>query len=228
MSDEKSQNLKGFLKQQYKDDGLKVELTSIIAIKYSYYHKIKFEIGNILKTLDVLQKIEQKKDILNLLGFAPDQNILIRQSLWYAIVVNYAKFFTAKDKDQAVVPHVKLESKDCYKNNDEDLLTHEHLMAIRNKLIAHGTKNEHEEVIPVLYLNIIPGTNELTCNLGIHGIGLISFSLEDLNKTKTLTETLAKWIEIKIEKISDKVYEEVNENDAQYWWDLAHKEKVQM
>ncbi len=227
MSDEKSKNLKGFLKQQYKDDGLKVELTSLIAIKYSYYHKIKFEIGNILKTLDVLQKIEQEKEILNLLGFASDQNILIRQSLWYAIVVNYAKFFTAKDRDQAIVAHVKLESKDCYKNNNEDLLAHEHLMEIRNKLIAHGTKNEHEEVIPVLYLNVIPGTNELTCILGIHGIGPISFSLQDLHKTKALVETLAKYIETKIEKIADKVYQEVNEKDAQYWWDLAHKEKIQ-
>lgn len=226
MSDEKPQSLKGFLKQQYKDDGLKIELTSLIAIKYSYYHKIKFEIGNIIKTLDILQKIEQKKEILNSLNFASDQNILIRQSLWYAIVVNYAKFFTAKDREQAAVPHVKLESKECYKSVDEYLLMHEHLMEIRNKLIAHGTKNEHEEVIPVLYLNIIPGTNELTCNLGIHAIGPISFSLEDLNKIKTLIESLAKHIELKIEKISDKVYQEVNEKDAQYWWDLAHKEKI--
>lgn len=227
MSEKNSQNLKGFLKEQYKDQGLQVELTSMMAIRYSYYHKIKFEISNILKSLDMLFKIQQNTEILNLLGFAPDQNILIRQSLWYAIVVNYAKFFTAKDKDESVVSHIQLQSNDCYKNNSDHLSTHKNLMDLRNKLIAHGTKNDHEEVIPVLNLKLVPGTYQLTCHIGIQVIGLISFSLGDLNKTKLLVESLSTHIDNKIDKISDRVYKEVNEKDAQYWWDLAHKEKIQ-
>src|SRR4051794_32678477 len=111
MSEDKHQHLKGFLKQCFQDDGLKVELTSPLAIRYSYFHKMKFEVGSILKTLEVLKTFETKKEILNTLPFNSDQKILIRQSLWYSVVVNYGKFFSSKSQDQARVAHIKLESK---------------------------------------------------------------------------------------------------------------------
>jgi hypothetical protein len=228
MSDKKSKNLKDFLKEQYKNDGLKVELTSDAAIRYSYYNKMKIEGENILKILDALIILEQNKELLNRLSFSQDQKMLFRQSLWYAIVVTYSKFFTSKDKDESIVSRIQLQSKDCYKKASEELLKmHNYVIEMRNKLIAHGTKNVHEELYPVLYLEPLPATNEISCRLAINGIAPISVSISELQRVIQLVNTLLEYLNKKIDKISDIVYEEVKEKDIHYWWDLAHKEKMQ-
>ena len=188
--------LTGFLRKQFTGDGLKVELTSKHAVRFSYYYKIKHETTTIKQLLDATMEIEKNKDILNSLPLTSNQKIFLRQSLLVNIVISYAKFFTSKSEDEAIVSHPKLKEENCYKNEGEEIFCfHNKIMETRHKCFSHGVQNEHEHTIPYMYLEPVIGTTELTGRLGVNSIGIINYSLEELTLFNKLLEKLKVYIE---------------------------------
>jgi len=221
----KEKNAKFFLKEQFKKDGLKVELTSRMAIQYSYYHKMKFDVKNILDILEIIKQIDRKKEIIETLPFSKNQKILLRQSLWVNIIVSYAKFFTSKDKDEAEHAHIQFQERKCFKGARQELFDmHNKIMATRHKCISHGVENEEEHVIPYLYLLNI-SRDGLTGRLGINALGPINYSLADLNLVTELIKLLDSYIERKIDLLSERVYKEVENVSPNDLLDLALQNK---
>jgi hypothetical protein len=222
---EKEKHLKGFLKEQFKTDGLKVELTSRMAIQYSYYHKMKFDVKNILEILEILKQIDSNKEIIETLPFSKNQKILLRQSLWVNTIVSYAKFFTSKDKDEADFTHIQFQEKKCYKGARPELFNmHNKIMVTRHKCISHGVENEEEHVIPYLYLVAI-SHDGVTSQLGVNVLGPINYSFADLNLFTELVKLLDSYIETKMGLVSEKVYKELGNISPNDLLDLALQNK---
>jgi hypothetical protein len=68
--------------------------------------------------------------------------LIVRQSLWYAAIVTYAKCFVDADGRG-----MRLQSRSVFKSDAEKLTKiHEWMMGLRHSYIAHAGQNDEEEV----------------------------------------------------------------------------------
>lgn len=205
----KDQNLLNFLKGRNKEEGkYYVDLTSVLAIKLADVLKILDDIKNIKETCNVLIRLEEDKSLLSPLPFSDQQKILIRLGLWSYIVVGYAKCFADASKSTG---RTKLDKKDYLTNLEQPLLDlHERILETRHTYFAHNSENAHEEIFTRLYLTSIEETDETIASLAYFGIRQISASPEDLKNTIVLLDSISTRLQKKMDKLSDKVLEEVS------------------
>lgn len=100
---------------------------------------------------------------------------------------------------------------------------HDKIIEMRHTYIAHGVDNEFEEMQTRLYLTIDKNTNDVYAQLGHFGIKQFSTSTKDLGNIIKLVEIILTNVEKKINKLWQKVMDEVSSELIETWVERALK-----
>jgi hypothetical protein len=214
------QEIRKFLTESHKEeDKTYIDLDSETPNRLSNNIKIRVELENLRDTIKILMGIEKDNAILNSLPVNEHGRRLIRQSLWSAIIISYAKCFSS-----AGVGKSKLEKRDYLNQADAQLLEfHNYILVIRNTYIAHGDENTIEDVFSRLYLIPDDQTNEVYATLGCIGIKTFSFTVTELEYVIKLVNIILLNLNKKIDSLYYKTMNEIKQEPFEVWLERAKK-----
>lgn len=203
--------LREFLKNQHPEpDKTYVDLLFGVANRYAQVQAVIVDLNNLKCINEILLSIENNKDILSCLPFDKDQSMFIRQSLWYAIIIGYAKLF--------VQGKVKLEVKhDLQSASPELLKLHKNIMDLRHTYIAHGGSNSYEDAYTRMYIRIDKNDGGIVTQLGHIGIKQFSASKDELKGIDKLINLLLTSLKRKVDKLWELVMNEVGKEPSENW-----------
>lgn len=125
---------------------------------------------------------------------------VIKSALNYALISNYGKCFTDATKSKSL----KLEPSKIFENNDGFLITHEFLMELRHKFIAHRGKTDSEAGIAVMVFPV--GQPEKDAQIRFKQLKDVSFREDKIIEIEKLLSFVLSVLEKKIKKSTEKIY----------------------
>jgi hypothetical protein len=182
---EKRKHLHGLLKKakaQYKDDYLVIAIPNLFTRKFRGYCAIR---EDLLLVSEYISRI------------AIEHDSVLRSALNYSFIAIYGKCFT--DATQSKYP--KLETSTI--TNHTYLATHEYLMELRHKFIAHRGDTANEVGIAVI---LIPKEGTEQTQMQYKQVRRLSLSSENLQASKNLITFLIAYVEEKIKETGQKAH----------------------
>lgn len=176
----------------------KKEINVIVPKEFSKKLRSYFLIGENLKFITNI--IEE---LLKLIKANLDEDSIVMTSLFQSISVTYGKIFTKSKSGFS-----NLEANYCFKGHDKLRNSHDKLMELRNKFVAHREDSEHEYSLAFLKLNF-EGAALIQVNYKLKVLSKSTPSINDINEYIILFEFLSKIIDEKINDESTKVWETI-------------------
>jgi hypothetical protein len=144
----------------------------------------------------------------------------IDTALWHSIVVTYAKPFTASRSGFTDL------KPSCFDKRPEFLIIHERLMDLRNKLVAHREKSDHEHSL--MFLRITKnGSNPQQINYHVKSIIKSNPSINDLKEYLPLFNYLSSFTDNKIAKEAEKIWKLISKAERETLLQLIVDENYQ-
>ncbi|MGY8921979.1 MAG: hypothetical protein ACKVKQ_08810 [Flavobacteriales bacterium] len=154
------------------DENFIIDIPVCLTKKFLSYCAMFEDLGLVLEYIELLEKATLSNTI--------------KSSLTYSIICLYGKCFTKADNGYS-----KLESKYLFKS--ENLITHENLMILRNKFIAHRSDSDSEYGIAYLAINKDTQVSDVNFKL----LKKNKFNAIELERVRDLTIFLRKKLEEK-------------------------------
>ena len=120
-------------------DHVKFNLNSLVNDGY-HFNDVRFKYVN--QWTYLLMQLTESKKSLELLKNNKDEDldsIYLKQALFRSYVISYAKNFSSSGKGR-----ITLDKKEIFKEQKERLATHEEVMDIRNKFVAHNDFSDRD------------------------------------------------------------------------------------
>lgn len=169
-------------KTEYTEDFIVIPIPNIFSKKFTAFCSMR-------EDLLMIKQYTLKLDL--------EKEKIIKSALTYSIISSYGKCFTDASKTKSP----KLEENEVFKENPEYLRTHNKIMELRHKFIAHRGDTESEVVAAFI---LIPKKDNSVVNIKFKRLKQISFSNTEHIEIRNLIDFLINKLDPKIEKAAEK------------------------
>ena len=202
-------------------DKEKLEILNIIriAIKEENPNTDNYELPNPinkrLRTLasmasDLTFVVNAMNELIKITKHSLENNV-VKTALWQSSVIIYCKCFSDSSKNG----HSKLESKDCFKLENDLLAIHVDVFRVRNNFIAHRGENEYEQSIAFFTQPKKDSIEQIASQFKVKSLRANNLSIDNLENYLKLFVFIENHVQEKINIQCKKIYKMLKEKYSQ-------------